>query len=227
MVHEIIITEGVDRSGKGTALSQLEHLYTNAGYKVRTIFKTSSANEDYNQLAKTSYGPIAEAKKNFSNHVNYDLFSLGALEMVRTIVANLHLEHNNYVVLIDRFGLSNLVYGEILRKEEFEKIFPDTEILRKYIFACIKSLASIAPTKLYMALKLNHAKFEDDNANENLKVTALQLQEINKKYESFLFDLYEAEDQKEDFTFWLKHLETTNTNELFNFMRRTLGFPEQ
>ena len=38
MIRSIIITEGLDRCGKGTALANLEHDAIRNGYKVVTVF---------------------------------------------------------------------------------------------------------------------------------------------------------------------------------------------
>ena len=187
MIHQILITEGLDRCGKGTALKQLEHNARKNGFEVVTLFKPTETNEKYNELSAKSYEPLALAKKAFSNHLNYDLFSLGSLELVRTALIGYHLSEKNYIILIDRFAISNMIYGEVLRKKEFTATFPDKSILFNYICGALLSLTTFANVDLYVAVRpVTWFDYQDDLENENISITSTQLSAINSKFAEFI-----------------------------------------
>lgn len=189
MISKIIILEGVDRSGKGTALAQLENLYTMNDFKVVNIFRQSllAENKQYNDLAIASYEPLQKIKKQFSNHINFDIFSLGALEMIRSIILQHSFTKEQTVILIDRFAISNIIYGEVLRPLEFKTTFENIELVRNYCFAAIQSLTFLAPVELYISTKVHHLFDKiDDTENENLVVTVSQLAKVSESFTKFI-----------------------------------------
>jgi thymidylate kinase len=101
MIHKIIITEGLDRSGKGTALEQLEIDYTAKGYTVRTIFTPSKVDISFQEQANAAYFEFVRFKQKLGAHINYDMFSFGALEMVRSILQAYSTHPEKHVILID------------------------------------------------------------------------------------------------------------------------------
>lgn len=193
MIQKIIIAEGLDRCGKGTALDKLELDISKITTKsltdkvieteVVSIFKGSALNEPLNKAMSRIYEPLSTSKASLNNHLNYDLMSLGALEMFPKLLAPYHFSSKQFVILIDRFALSNLVYGPILRRDAFEKSFPDVDLLENYCFSAIEAISKYAPISIFVAVRpVDFVDYIDDNENVNISVSSTQLSAINFAY---------------------------------------------
>jgi thymidylate kinase len=230
MINKIIITEGLDRCGKSTALRNLENFYKNSNFEVETIFCQSiTRNKELTEIYNKSYSYIAEARKNLDRHLVYDLFSLGSIEMVSRILLPLHNSSKQYVVLIDRFALSNFVYGKVLRSDKFNKTFEhQKEQLAKYIESVFLSLAIYAPIHCFIATRpTDFLEFEDDNENELIKVSKSSMYEINQLFKDMMnFCNYIEKHQPETLhkiKFYAKEIETFDIDEFYHLMMNELN----
>ena len=96
---KIIVFEGIDKVGKTTTIKGLSRQLENAGYRPIILAKTFQECYDYKGDTR-----IWKAKLQSSFAVLQSLTWLG----------------DNYIVLVDRLQLSEIVYGKILRNGDYD-----------------------------------------------------------------------------------------------------------
>lgn len=168
---------------------------------------------------------ILEVIKNKSITLNYDLLDGNFFKDINVCIESIKRDKRNMIYFVDLLKnkenllnvLSYVFVEPYLRKEEFEELFQDTEVLKKIFKYPVEEISHIL-IKNEEVIEYIIDEKEEYLSKLNLKVENKELiLKIIKKHPKFYFENYALKDDRECLTLFLKEIKD-NDHSLFYHM---------
>lgn len=171
MKHIIVILEGVDKTGKSTAIKSIKKQYEN-------VHLMTGKHELYDQFRK----PMDDYYKSITIELAQDVISASKLS---TILRSMFLiidaqPEKQHIFVFDRLILSAMIYAQMFRKSFFKVIWDGDEAYAEYAYAFEKVIeeSGMFISKTFIAIRPDGFEFEDDD-DHRVKVSSSQMEKIN------------------------------------------------
>ena len=175
---DIVIIDGIDRSGKSTLCSKFAEKYKLLEYDVIELF---NENDIFRQICK----PFDDFRNSISLSQRYDVIASSQLmPLARMLYILYNKSTSNTAIIINRLCISCIVNMNILRPEQ--TVWKNDEYI-KYCIAFIETIKQFANVYYYnMIFEKTSVPFED-NENPLLKLNHEQLVQLNHEYANIAF----------------------------------------